>query len=81
MDEEILQPKTEKGRYMKVQRIRSTTITGVLAVVVAAGLFTAPSGQAASTIKIGYINATIGNFAGPAPEITKGMKIALNEAG
>jgi branched-chain amino acid transport system substrate-binding protein len=47
--------------------------------VLAAGLITAPSSQAAGTIKIGFINATIGPFAGPAPEITKGLKLALKE--
>ena len=64
---------------MKLQRIHRSALIGVVVGVVAAGLFTAPSGQAASTIKIGYINATIGPFAGPAPEITKGINIALKE--
>jgi len=64
---------------MKAQRISRTAIVGVVAGVLAAGLVTAPSSQAAGTIKIGFINATIGPFAGPAPEITKGLNLALKE--
>jgi branched-chain amino acid transport system substrate-binding protein len=64
---------------MKAQRMRRTAIIGVVAGVLAAGLVTAPSSQAAGTIKIGYLNATIGPFAGPAPQITIGLNIALKE--
>ena len=64
---------------MKAQRMRRTAIVGVVAGVLAAGLVTAPSSQAAGTIKIGYLNATIGPFAGPAPQITIGLNIALKE--
>ena len=64
---------------MKAQRMRRTAIGGVVAGVLAAGLVTAPSSQAAGTIKIGYLNATIGPFAGPAPQITIGLNIALKE--
>jgi len=64
---------------MKAQRIRRNAFFGVLAGVLAAGLVTIPSSQAAGTIKIGYINATIGPFAGPAPQITIGLNIALKE--
>ena len=64
---------------MKAQRMRRNTLIGVVAGVLAAGLVTAPSSQAAGTIKIGFINATIGPFAGPAPEITKGLNLALKE--
>jgi branched-chain amino acid transport system substrate-binding protein len=59
--------------------MRRTAAIGVVAGVLAAGLLTAPSSLAADTIKIGYINATIGPFAGPAPEITKGLNLALKE--
>ena len=64
---------------MKAQRISRTAIVGVVAGVLAAGLVTAPSSQAAGTIKIGYLNATIGPFAGGAPQITIGLNIALKE--
>lgn len=64
---------------MKVTRLRRTAIVGIAVSVLAAGLITAPSSQAAGTIKIGFINATIGPFAGPAPEITKGLNLALRE--
>ena len=64
---------------MKTTRMRRTAAIGVVAGVLAAGLLTAPSSLAADTIKIGYINATIGPFAGPAPEITKGLNLALKE--
>ena len=64
---------------MKAQRIGRTAIVGVVAGVLAAGLVIAPASQAASTIKIGYLNATIGPFAGGAPQITIGLNIALKE--
>lgn len=64
---------------MNTKRMRRTAFIGAVASVLAAGLLTAPSSQAAGTIKIGYINATIGPFAGPAPEITKGFNLALAE--
>jgi len=50
---------------------------------VAAAMFVAvPSSSAAGTpIKIGYLNATIGPFAGPAPDGTRGVKMALAEFG
>jgi len=70
---------TNTGRYMKAQRIGRTAIVGVVAGVLAAGLVIAPASQAASTIKIGYLNATIGPFAGGAPQITIGLNIALGE--
>ena len=70
---------TNTGRYMKAQRIGRTAILGVVAGVLAAGLVIAPASQAASTIKIGYLNATIGPFAGGAPQITIGLNIALGE--
>jgi ABC-type sugar transport system substrate-binding protein len=62
---------------MKAQRMRRTAVIGVAVGALAAGLVIAPSSQAAGTIKIGFINATIGPFAGPAPEITKGLNLAL----
>lgn len=64
---------------MKIQRIRRNALAGVVAGVLVAGLVIAPSSQAASTIKIGYLNATIGPFAGGAPQITIGLNIALGE--
>lgn len=64
---------------MKLQGMRRTTVVGIVAGVLAVGLITAPSSQAAGTIKIGYLNATIGPFAGPAPQITIGLNIALAE--
>ena len=64
---------------MKAQFTRRHVIVGVVAGVLAAGLITVPSSQAAGTIKIGYLNATIGPFAGPAPQITIGLNIALKE--
>lgn len=64
---------------MKAPRLRRTALVGIAVSVLAAGLITAPSSQAAGTIKIGFINATIGPFAGPAPEITKGLNLALRE--
>jgi len=64
---------------MKLLRTRRNTFIGVVAGVLAAGLIAVPSSQAAGTIKIGYLNATIGPFAGPAPQITIGLNIALKE--
>lgn len=64
---------------MKAPRLRRTALVGVVVSVLAASLVAAPSSQAAGTIKIGFINATIGPFAGPAPEITKGLNLALKE--
>lgn len=64
---------------MKAPRLRRTAVVGIAVSVLAAGLITAPSSYAADTIKIGFINATIGPFAGPAPEITKGLNLALRE--
>ena len=64
---------------MKTKRMRRNTTIGIVAGVLAAGLIITPSSQAAGTIKIGFINATIGPFAGPAPEITKGLNLALKE--
>ena len=60
--------------------------TGVFAVVASAALILSitsiPESLAASTpIKIGYLNATIGPFAGPAPDGTRGVKMALAEFG
>jgi len=60
--------------------------TGVFAVVASAALILSitsiPESLAASTpIKIGYLNATIGPFAGPAPDGTRGVKMALTEFG
>ena len=67
------------GEKMKAQRVRRVALISAVAGVLVAGLISAPSSQAAGQIKIGYINATIGPFAGPAPEITKGFKLALKE--
>lgn len=64
---------------MKLLRTRRNAFIGVVAGVLAAGLIVVPSSQAAGTIKIGYLNATIGPFAGPAPQITIGLNIALKE--
>ena len=64
---------------MKLLRTRRNAFIGVVAGVLAAGLIAVPSSQAAGTIKIGYLNATIGPFAGPAPQITIGLNIALKE--
>ena len=48
----------------------------------AASFVAVPSSSAASTpIKIGYLNATIGPFAGPAPDGTRGVNMALAEFG
>jgi len=59
--------------------MRRNAFIGVVAGVLAAGLIAVPSSQAAGTIKIGYLNATIGPFAGPAPQITIALNIALKE--
>jgi len=64
---------------MKLLRMRRNAFIGVVAGVLAAGLIAVPSSQAAGTIKIGYLNATIGPFAGPAPQITIALNIALKE--
>jgi branched-chain amino acid transport system substrate-binding protein len=64
---------------MKLQSKRRVAFIGAVAGVLAAGLIAVPSSQAAGTIKIGYLNATIGPFAGPAPQITIGLNIALKE--
>lgn len=64
---------------MKLLRTQRNAFIGVVAGVLAAGLIVVPSSQAAGTIKIGYLNATIGPFAGPAPQITIGLNIALQE--
>ncbi|MEY4320808.1 MAG: hypothetical protein RLZZ471_749 [Actinomycetota bacterium] len=64
---------------MKAPRLRRIALAGISVSVLAASLITATSSQAVGTIKIGFINATIGPFAGPAPEITKGLNLALKE--
>lgn len=64
---------------MKLLRTQRNVFIGVVAGVLAAGLISVPSSQATGTIKIGYLNATIGPFAGPAPQITIGLNIALKE--
>lgn len=66
---------------MKANRLRRTAVISVAVGALAAGLVITPSSQAAGTIKIGFINATIGPFAGPAPEIRKGLDLALKEIG
>jgi branched-chain amino acid transport system substrate-binding protein len=52
------------------------------AAIAAASFVAVPSSSAASTpIKIGYLNATIGPFAGPAPDGTRGVNMAIKEFG
>lgn len=67
---------------MKVPRLRRTALVGIAISALVAGLVAPASPTLASTtIKIGFINATIGPFAGPAPEIAKALNLALREIG
>jgi len=65
---------------MKVTRLRALAV--LAAASFAVSVVTVPVSSAASgTIKIGYLNATIGPFAGPAPDGTRGVMMALKEFG
>lgn len=63
------------------KRIQALAILSVAAVAVASFVAVPSSSAASKTIKIGYLNATIGPFAGPAPDGTRGVNMALKEFG